>query len=156
MKTTRWLLQRLIFICEFRMNKQHKIQKSFIDSGFGFPIRLIFKRRTKGMDTVGEATLESVFAFTALKIEINWRRHRIDSAVFNCNRKGTNAIEGTIQNSTRWTKFHPRHQNLDGPRKVTGANKSRCRDLRDQGMTLRERYADLRLPLSSQVQFLYW
>ena len=38
-----------------------------------------FKRRTRGMDTMGEQTLESVLAFTALKIEMGWGLHRINS-----------------------------------------------------------------------------
>lgn len=56
-----------------------------------------FKRRTKGMDTLGEATLESVLAFTALKIEINWQRHRIDSGIFNRKRKEVNTIEAAVE-----------------------------------------------------------
>lgn len=52
-----------------------------------------FKRRTKGMDTIGEQTLESVLAFTALKIEFGWQKHRIDSGVFNRNRKKINTFE---------------------------------------------------------------
>lgn len=56
-----------------------------------------FKRRIKGMDTIGESTLETVLAFTALKIEINWRLHRIDSGVFNRRRKEVNSIQPTIE-----------------------------------------------------------
>ena len=56
-----------------------------------------FKRRTRGMDTIGEATLESVLAFIALKIEIGWRKCRIDSGHFNRKRKGENTIETTIE-----------------------------------------------------------
>lgn len=56
-----------------------------------------FKRRTKGMDTLGEATLESVLAFTALKIEIGWRQCRIDAGQFNRKRKGENIIEATVE-----------------------------------------------------------
>ena len=41
-----------------------------------------FKRRTKTMDTMGEKTLETVLAFVSLKIEFGWRRHRIDSAIY--------------------------------------------------------------------------
>lgn len=55
-----------------------------------------FKRRTKGMDTIGEQTLESVLAFTALKIELNWRKHAIDSGVFNMKRGKLNVIEGSV------------------------------------------------------------
>lgn len=56
-----------------------------------------FKRRTKSMDTMGEATLECVLAFTALKIELNWQHHAIDSGVFN-QRVGQkiNVIENTV------------------------------------------------------------
>jgi len=41
-----------------------------------------FKRRTRGMDSLGEKTLESVLVFTALKIEYGWQLYRIDSNVF--------------------------------------------------------------------------
>ena len=58
-----------------------------------------FKRRTRGMDTLGEATLESVLAFTALKIEFGWGLHRIDSKVFSqhLEKEGKNAIESTVE-----------------------------------------------------------
>ena len=57
-----------------------------------------FKRRTKGMDTLGEKTLESVLAFTALKIELGWQKHRIDSGVFNRKKsKGVNTIEAAVE-----------------------------------------------------------
>jgi putative transposase len=46
-----------------------------------------FKRRTKNMDTLGERTLETVLAFVSLKIEFGWRRHRIDSAIYQPKRK---------------------------------------------------------------------
>lgn len=49
-----------------------------------------FKRRTQNMDTLGEKTLEIVLAFTALKIEVGWRQHRIDSGVFS---KGIKKIQ---------------------------------------------------------------
>lgn len=57
-----------------------------------------FKRRTRGMDTMGESTLEAVLAFTALKIEYGWGRHRINSAVFSryLDKEGQNAIESAI------------------------------------------------------------
>ena len=42
-----------------------------------------FKRRTQTMDTVGEQTLEAVLAFTALRLEINWQKCRIDSGLYN-------------------------------------------------------------------------
>jgi putative transposase len=41
-----------------------------------------FKRKTRGMDTLGEQTLESILAFTALKIELGWGLHRVDSKIF--------------------------------------------------------------------------
>ena len=40
------------------------------------------KRRTKSMETLGESTLETIVAFTALKLEINWRRHPVNSEHF--------------------------------------------------------------------------
>ena len=58
-----------------------------------------FKRRTRGMDTLGEATLESVLAFTALKIEFGWGLHRIDSKVYtqHLEKEGKNALEKTVE-----------------------------------------------------------
>ena len=58
-----------------------------------------FKRRTRGMDTLGEATLESVLAFTALKIEFGWATHRVDSKAYtNLHKKeGRNTIEKAIE-----------------------------------------------------------
>ena len=38
-----------------------------------------FKRRTKIMETIGEGTLMAVIAFTALKLEMGWQIHPIDS-----------------------------------------------------------------------------
>ena len=38
-----------------------------------------FKRRTKSMETVGESTLQVILAFTALRLEVGWRMHAIDS-----------------------------------------------------------------------------
>jgi putative transposase len=57
-----------------------------------------FKRRTRGMDTLGEATLESVLAFTALKIEFGWGHHRIDSKIYtrHLEKEGKNALENTV------------------------------------------------------------
>lgn len=46
-----------------------------------------FKRRTKTMDSMGEQTLETVLAFTALKIEISWQKSRIDSGLYNRRKK---------------------------------------------------------------------
>ena len=37
-----------------------------------------FKRRTKTMESLGESTLMTVVAFTALKLELGWRHHTID------------------------------------------------------------------------------
>lgn len=57
-----------------------------------------FKRRTKSMDTMGEQTLETVLAFTALRIEINWQKSRIDSGLYNRRKKDDdiNVIEATV------------------------------------------------------------
>ena len=35
------------------------------------------------MDTIGENTLEAILAFTALRLEINWAKARIDSGLYN-------------------------------------------------------------------------
>lgn len=60
-----------------------------------------FKRRTQNMDTMGEQTLETVLAFVALKIEMGWRKHKIDSGVFNridqLTDGNVNAIEAAIE-----------------------------------------------------------
>lgn len=58
-----------------------------------------FKRRTRGMDTMGESTLESVLAFTALKIEFGWGLHRIDSKLYtrHLEKEEKNAIETTVE-----------------------------------------------------------
>ena len=58
-----------------------------------------FKRRTRGMDTMGESTLESVLAFTALKIEFGWGLHRIDSKLYTRHlEKGEkNVIENVVE-----------------------------------------------------------
>jgi putative transposase len=58
-----------------------------------------FKRRTRGMDTMGEATLESVLAFTALKIEMGWGLHRIDSKLYtrHLEKEEKNTIENAIE-----------------------------------------------------------
>lgn len=62
-----------------------------------------FKRRTKSMETVGEGTLMAVVAFTALRLEMGWRMHALDSrALDNLPLAPTrrlsegNAIEGAI------------------------------------------------------------
>ena len=50
------------------------------------------------MDTLGEQTLESVLAFTALKIEFGWGLHRIDSKIFTrfLEKEEKNVIENVI------------------------------------------------------------
>ena len=57
-----------------------------------------FKRRTKTMDTMGEQTLEAVLAFTALRLEINWQKCRIDSGLYNRKKMADeiNVIEATV------------------------------------------------------------
>lgn len=57
-----------------------------------------FKRRTRGMDTLGETTLEAVLAFTALKIEYGWGLHRIDSRIYTryLDKEEPNALESAI------------------------------------------------------------
>jgi putative transposase len=56
-----------------------------------------FKRRTKTMDTLGESTLETILAFTALRLEINWQRARIDSRLYNKTREeNVNVIEAAV------------------------------------------------------------
>jgi putative transposase len=37
------------------------------------------KRRTKSMETIGEQSLQAVVAFTALKLELGWQIHKVDS-----------------------------------------------------------------------------
>jgi putative transposase len=41
------------------------------------------RRRTKTMDAVGEGNLTVIIAFTALRLEVGWRKHRIDSKSMN-------------------------------------------------------------------------
>lgn len=62
-----------------------------------------FKRRTKSMETLGEGTLMAVVAFTALRLEMGWRMHAVDSrALDNLPLAPTrrlsegNAIEGAV------------------------------------------------------------
>lgn len=38
-----------------------------------------FKRRTKAMESVGEMTLTTLVAFTALRLEMGWRRRAVDT-----------------------------------------------------------------------------
>jgi putative transposase len=40
-----------------------------------------FKRRSRGMESMGERTLECLQAFTALRLEMNWKKTPIDSFV---------------------------------------------------------------------------
>ncbi len=50
------------------------------------------------MDTMGEQTLESVLAFTALKIEMGWGLHRINSKLYTRHlaKEGKNTIEAAV------------------------------------------------------------
>lgn len=58
-----------------------------------------FKRRTKSMETLGESTLAAVVAFVALRMELGWQRHQIDSkALGNLPRlKGKNIVENVVE-----------------------------------------------------------
>jgi hypothetical protein len=51
------------------------------------------------MGTMGETTLESVLAFTALKIEFGWGLHRIDSKLYtrHLEREEKNVIEKAVE-----------------------------------------------------------
>lgn len=42
-----------------------------------------FKRRTKSMESLGESTLSAIVAFTALRLEMGWRKSPIDSKAMN-------------------------------------------------------------------------
>ncbi len=57
------------------------------------------KRRTKVMEGVGEKTLNILLAFTALRLEYNWRKVPVDSATINNlkNVNKENQIEGTLE-----------------------------------------------------------
>ncbi len=62
-----------------------------------------FKRRTKSMESLGEGTLRLVVAFTALRLEMGWQMHPIDSkALKNLSKPmgekshNENAIEKTL------------------------------------------------------------
>ena len=61
------------------------------------------KRRTKTMESLGEDTLMIVTAFTALRLEMGWRKHPIDSkALDNLHRSSkkqqkNNAIENSLE-----------------------------------------------------------
>ena len=60
------------------------------------------KRRIKSMETLGEGTLTTLLAFTALRLEMGWKRHPIDSrALDNLSlrypkKKKMNAIESSL------------------------------------------------------------
>ena len=56
------------------------------------------KRRTKPMGTVGEQTLETLVAFVALKLEMNWRRNKVNAKHFDkLSNMRKNAVEEVIQ-----------------------------------------------------------
>ncbi len=57
------------------------------------------KRSTRGMDTMGKATLESVLAFVTVKIKFVWMNHKIDAKIYtrHLNRKARNAIEKIVE-----------------------------------------------------------
>jgi len=58
-----------------------------------------FKKRTRSMGTLGAKTLENLLAFTALRLEVNWRKVPVDFVMIdnfkNLGHK-TNAIEETF------------------------------------------------------------
>lgn len=52
------------------------------------------KRRIKSMGTVGEATLEAMLAFIALRLEVNWRRGKVnEKKLDNLKNMGENVID---------------------------------------------------------------
>jgi putative transposase len=56
-----------------------------------------FKRRTKSMETLGEATLKAVVAFVALRLEMGWQMHPVHSkALTNLPTKKHNVVEKAI------------------------------------------------------------
>lgn len=58
------------------------------------------KRRTRSMDSLGERTLQSVVAFTALRLEMNWRNCPVDSkqlATLRHMSDKKNQIEGALE-----------------------------------------------------------
>jgi len=56
------------------------------------------KRRTKSMESVGERTLMVIAAFTALRLEYQWRRLAVDSPrILNLKTVKPNAIESTLE-----------------------------------------------------------
>lgn len=58
------------------------------------------KRRTKSMETIGEQSLQAVVAFTALRLEMGWQTHRVDSksldALYGDGRR-KNILEKTVE-----------------------------------------------------------
>ncbi len=57
----------------------HKIMYAASEN---LPALLLLIYGRKCMDTMGEQTLESVQAFTTLKIEMGWGLHRINSKLY--------------------------------------------------------------------------
>jgi len=56
-----------------------------------------FKRRTKSMETIGEATLAAVVAFVALRLEMGWQMHPVHSkALGNLPKQKQNAVESAV------------------------------------------------------------
>jgi len=56
------------------------------------------KRRTKTMETLGEWSMESVLAFTILKLEMGWRSNKVNAKQFdNLKNVQNNVIEKTVQ-----------------------------------------------------------
>lgn len=51
-----------------------------------------FKRRSRSMEGMGEVTLETLLAFTAMRLEMSWRRRAIDTYVVDHFRKGQNKL----------------------------------------------------------------
>ena len=58
------------------------------------------KRRTKSMETLGELTLIAVVAFTALRLELGWRMHAVDSPVHGNLAKSPMRLLGAKKNNT--------------------------------------------------------
>jgi len=57
-----------------------------------------FKRRTKSMDTLGEKTLQLLVAFTAIRLEYNWTKMRVNSsAIDNLTYVRRNEIDSTME-----------------------------------------------------------
>jgi len=56
------------------------------------------KRRTKSMESLGERTLMIIAAFTAIRLEFQWRRIAVDSErIFNLKSVKQNSIESTME-----------------------------------------------------------